>query len=67
MNSCYASIECSLNPDLKGKPMAVGGNEASRHGIILAKNEIAKKQGVKTAEAIWQVSPYGRQGRNVPT
>lgn len=54
MNSCYASIECSLNPELQGKPMAVGGNEASRHGIILAKNELAKKYGVKTAEPLWQ-------------
>ena len=54
MNSCYASIECSINPDLKGKPMAVGGNEASRHGIILAKSEEAKKYGVKTAEPLWQ-------------
>ncbi len=54
MNSCYASIECSLNPELKGKPMAVGGNEESRHGIILAKNEEAKKYGVKTAEPLWQ-------------
>ena len=54
MNSCYASIECSLNPDLKGKPMAVGGNEASRHGIILAKSEEAKKFGVKTGEPLWQ-------------
>ncbi len=54
MNSCYASIECSLNPDLKGKPMAVGGDEASRHGIILAKSEEAKKYGVKTAEPLWQ-------------
>jgi len=54
MNSCYASIECSLNPDLKGKPMAVGGNEASRHGIILAKSEQAKKYGVKTGEPLWQ-------------
>lgn len=54
MNSCYASIECSLNPDLKGKPMAVGGNEASRHGIILAKSEQAKKFGIKTGETLWQ-------------
>lgn len=54
MNSCYASIECSLNPELKGKAMAVGGNEASRHGIILAKSEEAKKFGVKTAEPLWQ-------------
>lgn len=34
--------------------MAVGGDEASRHGIILAKNEEAKKYGVKTAEPLWQ-------------
>ena len=54
MNSCYASIECSLNPELKGKPMVVGGNEASRHGIILAKSEEAKKYGVKTGEPLWQ-------------
>lgn len=54
MNSCYASIECSLNPQLKGKAMAVGGNEASRHGIILAKSEEAKKFGVKTGEPLWQ-------------
>lgn len=54
MNSCYASIECSLNPELKGKAMAVGGNEESRHGIILAKSEQAKKFGVKTGEPLWQ-------------
>ncbi len=54
MNSCYASIECSLNPELNGKPVAVGGSKEDRHGIILAKNEEAKKCGVKTGEVIWQ-------------
>ena len=54
MNSCYASIECSLNPELKGKPVAVGGSKEYRHGIIFAKNEEAKKYGVKTGEVIWQ-------------
>jgi DNA polymerase-4 len=54
MNSCYASIECSLNPELKGKPVAVGGNVEDRHGIILAKTAEAKKYGVVTGEAIWQ-------------
>ena len=54
MNSCYASVECSLNPELRGKPVAVGGSEAHRHGIILAKSEEAKKFGVKTGEALWQ-------------
>lgn len=54
MNSCYASIECSLNPDLKGKAVAVGGSTEERHGIILAKTPEAKKYGVTTGEAIWQ-------------
>ena len=54
MNACYASIEAKLNPDLKGIPMAVAGNPANRHGIILAKSEKAKKMGVKTGEPIWQ-------------
>lgn len=54
MNSCYASIECSLNTELKGKAVAVGGSKEDRHGIILAKNEEAKKYGIKTGEVIWQ-------------
>lgn len=54
MNSCYASIECSLNPDLKGKAVAVGGSVEERHGIILAKTPKAKKCGVVTGEPIWQ-------------
>ena len=54
MNSCYASIECSLNPELKGKPVAVGGSVEDRHGIILAKTAEAKRYGVTTGEPIWQ-------------
>lgn len=54
MNACYASIEAKLNPALKRIPMAVAGNPANRHGIILAKSEKAKKMGVKTGEPIWQ-------------
>ena len=53
-NNFYASVECMLNPSLRGKAVAVGGNEEERHGIILAKNEVAKKQGVKTGETLWQ-------------
>ena len=49
-NGFYASVECLFNPELKNVPMAVGGDEDSRHGIILAKNEIAKKYNIKTAE-----------------
>lgn len=54
INNCYASIECLHHPELRGKPVAVGGDESVRHGIILAKNEVAKKYGVKTGETLWQ-------------
>lgn len=54
MNNCFASIEMKLNPELRGKPIAVCGSKEERHGIVLAKSEEAKKYGVKTAEAIWQ-------------
>lgn len=54
INNCYASIECSLNSELQGKPVAVGGDPEQRHGIILAKNQIAKGYGIKTGETIWE-------------
>ncbi len=52
-NKFYASVECSLNPELRDKPVAVGGNEASRHGIVLTKNEIAARYGIATGETLW--------------
>ena len=51
-NSFFASVESSDHPEYKSVPMAVGGDESSRHGIILAKNELAKKYGVQTAETL---------------
>lgn len=54
MNSFYANVECLYNPKIRDKAVAVGGNPEKRHGIILAKNEKAKKAGVKTGEALWQ-------------
>lgn len=54
MNNFYASVECMLNPSLRGHPVAVGGDVENRHGIILAKNYEAKKLGIQTGEALWQ-------------
>lgn len=54
MNGFFASVELLDYPHLKDKPMAVCGNPENRHGIILAKNEIAKSFGVVTAETLWQ-------------
>ena len=54
LNCFYASVELLSHPELREVPVAVAGDPASRHGIILAKNEPAKQCGVKTAETIWQ-------------
>ena len=42
LNNCYASIECMLHPELRGKYIAVCGSTEDRHGIVLAKNQLAK-------------------------
>jgi len=54
MNSFYASVEAMLNPSLKGKAVAVCGATEERHGIVLAKSELAKKAGVKTGMVNWE-------------
>ena len=54
MNNFYASVETLFAPEYRDVPMAVAGDQESRHGIILAKNMLAKSRGVKTAEPIWQ-------------
>lgn len=54
MNAFYASVEIMLNPKLRDLAVAVGGSKETRHGIILAKSELAKKAGVKTGMTIWE-------------
>ena len=54
MNCFYASVEMLHHPELRGKPMAVGGDPEARHGIVLTANYPAKKYGVKTGMALWQ-------------
>ena len=53
MNNFFASVEIALNPALAGKPLIVCGDSKERHGIVLAKNEEAKKYGIKTAETVY--------------
>lgn len=53
-NCFYASVEAVLNPDLRGKAVAVCGSEEDRHGIVLAKSERAKKAGVTTGMPCWE-------------
>ena len=56
LNNFFASVEAVINPEY-GAPdkfIAVCGLEEDRHGIVLAKNENAKRAGVKTGDTIWQ-------------
>lgn len=53
-NCFYASVEMLHRPETRQVPMAVGGSEEKRHGIILAKNDLAKQYGVTTAEPLWE-------------
>lgn len=52
MNGFYASVELLDYPQYREVPMAVCGNPDSRHGIILAKNDLAKKYKVTTGETL---------------
>jgi len=54
LNSFYASVEMMLNPNLRGKAVAVCGSTEDRHGIVLAKSDLAKKAGVKTGMVNWE-------------
>ena len=54
LDNFFASVECTFRPELRDVPMAVCGSESDRHGIVLAKNQLAKKAGVKTAQTVWQ-------------
>ena len=54
LNNFYASVECLLNPDLKDYPVVVCGRVEDRHGIVLAKNMIAKKAGIKTGMVLYE-------------
>ena len=54
LNCFYASVEMMLDPRLRGKAVAVCGNTEDRHGIVLAKSELAKKAGVKTGMVNWE-------------
>ena len=54
LNNFYASVECLKHPEYADKPLVVCGSVEDRHGIVLAKNQIAKGFDIKTGEVLWQ-------------
>lgn len=52
LNNFFASVEALFDPSLKQVPLAVCGDAEARHGIVLAKNELAKRYDVKTGDTI---------------
>lgn len=54
LNSFYASVECLLDESLTGLPVAVSGSQSDRHGVVLAKNQIAKEKGIKTGMTVFE-------------
>jgi DNA polymerase-4 len=54
MNNFYASVEILYDPALQNKPVVVAGDEEARHGIVLAKNDLAKRFGIHTGQVLWE-------------
>lgn len=54
LNNFYASVECLYDPNIRNKAVVVVGDEEKRHGIVLAKNYIAKDYGIKTGDSVWE-------------
>ncbi len=53
LNNFFASVETRLHPEFEGKPLIVCGDPKQRRGVVLAKNEEAKKYGIKTGDTVY--------------
>ena len=54
LNNFYASVESLYNPEIRNKAVVVVGDEEKRHGIVLAKNYVAKDYNIKTGDTVWE-------------
>lgn len=54
LNNFYASVEGLYHPEYANVPLVVCGKTEDRHGIVLAKNMIAKKAGIKTGMVLFE-------------
>lgn len=53
-NNFFASCEMIEHPELRDVPLAVAGDPQNRTGVVVAKNELAKKRGVQTTDTVFQ-------------
>ncbi|MDD6995141.1 MAG: DNA polymerase IV [Candidatus Borkfalkiaceae bacterium] len=67
LNNFFASVETALHPEYKGKPLIVCGDEKKRLGVVFAKNEEAKKYGIRTAETVYSALKKCPHVLRVPT
>lgn len=51
--SALKALQGGSTVDLRTIPAVVGGNEAKRHGVVLAKSTLAKKFGIQTGESLF--------------
>lgn len=60
VNSAFLSwtaveqLKEGTGPDLREIPSVIGGNQESRHGVVLAKSVPAKRYGIRTGEPVAQ-------------
>ena len=52
VNNFYASVAIRNNEYLQNKPVVICGDTDKRHGIVLAKSNLAKKAGIKTGDTL---------------
>lgn len=60
-------LKNGVKEDIRLIPAVIGGDEETRHGVVLAKSNIAKQFGIKTGETLYQAKKKCPQIRIFPT